>query len=198
MTVSYVTSDELKATLSITETFADDDIDRAVFAASRAIDNIARRRFYPDNDAAQVRYYTPHSARIVKTDDLVTITSVQTGPGDGTFPWTLAVDTQYVAEPLNAAADGWPWTRLCATHYCQFPRARKSVRVTGKFGWATTPAAVEQATSILASKLLKRAREAPLGVFTVGGFDTVGVARIARGDPDVMMLIGAYERKLMR
>jgi hypothetical protein len=114
--------------------------------------------------------------------------------GDGTFEETLTVNTDYVAHPLNAATDGWPWDRLelhplsSATFYPQYPR---SIQVTGKFGWATVPYPIVQATTILTHKLLRRAREAPFGILAFGEGDS---ARIARTDPDVAMLIAPYMR----
>lgn len=52
----YVDADELKATLNLNQTtFADDDIDRAIAAASRAIDGYKGRRFYR---STETRYYT--------------------------------------------------------------------------------------------------------------------------------------------
>jgi hypothetical protein len=68
-----------------------------------------------------------------------------------------------------------------------FPR---SVRVTGQFGWSEVPEAVKSATVILATKLVRRAREAPFGVVSIG-LDG-GAMRIARTDPDVMFLLGEY------
>lgn len=178
------------------ETFADADISAALEAASRGIDGVCDRRFYADSDASQVRYYTPLSGRMVSIDDCVTITSVYTDTsGDGTFASQLTSVTDYIANPLNAAADGWPWTRLelnpQSANY--FPVQPRSVEVTGKFGWTAVPAPVVEATTILASALLKRAREAPFGVVTVG-LDAGAAMRIARNDPHVMFLLGPYVR----
>ena len=49
-----------------------------------------------------------------------------------------------------------------------------------------------QATLLLASKLMKRAREAPFGVVTAG-FDVGAAIRIGR-DPDVALLVQDYVR----
>ena len=192
----YVELEQVKHTLELSgTTFGDDDIRAAIHAASRAIDQACDRRFYPDADAAQVRYYTPRSHRVCMIDDAATLTTVKVDTdGDGTFEETLTVNTDYVAHPLNAAADGWPWDRLelhplsSATFYPQYPR---SIQVTGKFGWATVPHPIVQATTILAHKLMRRAREAPFGILAFGEGDS---ARIARTDPDVAMLIAPYMR----
>lgn len=194
---TYATAGDLKSTLSLQgDSFADPDIALAISAASRGIDKVTHRRFYADANATQVRYYTPTSRRLVVIDDLVTLTSLQTGPGDNTFPTTLTLHSQFEMEPLNAAADARPWTKLRAVS-ASFPAARRSVKVTGKFGWAAVPDEITQATTLLASKLVKRAREAPFGV-VIGFGDGGEVARIARMDPDVAMLVGPYVRPLVR
>ena len=195
MANEYASSSELKATLSLSnETFADDDIALALTAASRAVDSVCDRRFWADANANQIRYYTPQAADRVWVDDVVTLTevAVDTG-GDGTFSETWTANTDYIAEPLNAAADGWPWTslhvhprssRYLPTYY---PR---SVRVTGKFGWSAVPEPVEQATKIVAAKLVKRSREAPFGVIAAGELPM----RIAQNDPDVQLLLAQFVR----
>lgn len=190
----YLTADELKSTLSLSTSTADVDISAAIIAASRAIDGICRRRFYPDADANQVRYYTPDQSRWVETDDIVTLTSLKTDD-DGTFAfantWTL--NTDFIVEPLNAAADGDPYTAVRALPsgaFVFYPSLARSVKVTGKFGWAVVPDEVVQATTILAARLFKIAREAPLGIISWEG----GAVYIGRSDPGIMGLIGPLIR----
>lgn len=198
MANEYATSSELKATLAMTgESFADADIALALTAASRGIDNVCGRRFWADEDADQVRYYNPEAPGCLRIDDLVELTELATDPaGDGSFENVWTLNTDVILEPLNAPADGRPWTELRAHPLgayrfpCGYPR---SVRVTGKFGWAAVPDQVKEATLILASKLMRRAREAPFGVVAVG-LEQGGAMRIARADPDVMFLIGSFIR----
>lgn len=190
----YATSAELKATLELTgATFADPDIALALEAASRGIDRLCGRRFYPDPDANQTRYYTPEHPGLLRIDDLITLTSLATDPAsDGTFADTWTLDTDFVLAPLNAQADGEPWTEIHVRRtgsYRWACGAGRSVRVTGRFGWAAVPVGVKQATVIVASKLMRRAREAPFGVIAVG-LESGGAMRIARSDPDVMFLVG--------
>jgi hypothetical protein len=72
----YVTLAALKATLSITATTWNDDLTAAIAAASRAIDEECGRRFYADDDATSIRYYTPSVASHLTIDDLAALTSV--------------------------------------------------------------------------------------------------------------------------
>lgn len=195
----YVTRTALKGTLTLAnETFADDDIDLALEAASRAIDEHCGRRFYPDSDAAQVRYFSALEDGIVRVDDLVTLTTLKTDPDrDGVFEYTWAA-TDYALGPVNALAEGRPYTEIQRLPYGSyyFPTYYPAtIQVTGKFGWAAAPPAVKAATSILATRLLKRMREAPLGVV---GFGMDGATvRVSSTDPDVGMLLAPFVRKVL-
>lgn len=191
----YVDLATLKATLNLTgQTFADADIQSAITAASRAIDQQTSRRFYPDADAEQERKFWPLNPGFALIDDLCEFTSLAY-QGD---PWTI--ETDFYLEPINAAADDRPWTgiRTIARPFIYTLAERATgwagfdgrITVTGKWGWAEAPAEIVQATSILASRLLRRAREAPFAV--VGGIDGEAI-RLAKLDPDVAMLISPYE-----
>lgn len=198
----YVQLDDLKATLDLaTETFADADITRAIAAASRAIEDICARRFWLDADAEQVRYYTARSRKLLEVDDLVVLTSLLTDSnGDGVFEQTWAVNSDFVLEPLNAAADIEPYTaiRRHPNGSFRFPGSLpRGVKVTGQFGWPAVPDGIVEATGILATRLLRRSREAPFGVIGFALEQGAAVASLARNDPDVMMLAGPYIRILM-
>lgn len=195
-TTSYVTVEQLKASLTLTgQTFADADIQTAISAAARTIDAQTGRRFYPDADAQQTRMFWPLNPGFCLIDDLSTFTSLNY-QGD---TWTLGSD--FYLEPMNAAADGRPYTgiRTIARPFIYTLAERAPgwagfdgrITVVGKWGWATTPPEIVEATSILASRLLRRAREAP---FAVVGAGIEGEAiRLAKMDPDVAMLIAPYE-----
>lgn len=190
----YTTLAALKSTLDLTGTsFADSDLSAAITAASRAIDQQCGRRFYPDTDANQVRTYLPVNAGYAVIDDLCTFTSLQQPTGT---TWTLGTD--FYLEPQNAAADGRPWTaiRTIARPFI-FPLSQMTsgwagfdgrLTVTGQFGWSATPPEIVEATTILAARLVQRARSAPFGVVT--GIDQI--VRLSRLDPDVSMLISPY------
>lgn len=190
----YVTTDALKATLSLTgETFADGDLEVAVSAASRNIDNLCSRTF-AEGDCATSRVYSPEHADQVEIDDLCHLTALHTDPaGDGTFSDAWVLDQDFVLGPVNAQADGRPWTTIIIRRSGRWlPVGSRTVRVTGQFGWPDIPDEIRLATTVLASKLLRRAREAPFGVITLGLEG--GAVRVARTDPDVMALIAPYMR----
>lgn len=194
----YVTVAELKETLGLTgQTFADADLALVLSAAARDIDEACGRRFYLDDDATSVRYYSPDSARRLMIDDLVDLTSLKLDrDGDGVYEETWTDGTDFVLEPLNAATDGWPYESVARRVVSgqSFPVGyEKSVEVTGQFGWPAVPDTIRAATSILASRLFKRSREAPFGIVTVGA-DVGAAMRLARTDPDVASLISPYRK----
>lgn len=198
----YVTRAELKTMLNLTgETYADADIDVAVEAASRAIDNYKRSRFYP---TTETRYYSAESYdEWIAIDDLVAVTSVSVDTdGNGTYDTSWVEVTDYVLDPPNAPLEGQPRRklRLLGQAGRSFPSYRNSIRVVGSFGWTVTPVVVRQAARILAARLLKRGRETPYGILLVTG-DAVAAARLGRIDPDVAFLLdnlpGSRQRLLV-
>src|SRR6266566_6630773 len=193
---TYMSVEELKDSLSLQgQSFADPDLQRALAAASRAIDQQTGRRFYPDS-VDQTRKFVPMNPGYVSIDDLSSFTSLTAQGGT----WTL--DTDFYLEPINAVAEGNAWTGI-RTIWKPFlwdaqsvgpsaPGPDARVSVTGKFGWATAPPEIVEATGILSARLLSRAREAAFGVLGIG-LDGTAV-RIISTDPDVASLIQPYIR----
>jgi hypothetical protein len=196
MASDYCTISELKATLSLTgESYADPDLSLAITAASRTIEQMTDRRFYEDTDANQIRYYTPTGAFRVDIDDAVTVTALATDwSGAQTFTQSWTVNHDYILTPLNAAADGEPYTAIEVMPRSglympwDYPR---SVRVTGQFGWPAVPEPIKQATMMLASRLVKQVREAPFGI---AGFGDGVAVRLAGADPVIGSMLERYQR----
>src|SRR5690348_2757630 len=139
------------------------------------------RRFWLDPDDV-TRTYTANSARMCAVDDLAFLTSVTS---NGT-----AVDDS-ILEPLNAHADGKPYLWL-TSRYDRFSCDPAAIEVTGRFGWPEVPIQAEQFVQIIASKLVKRTREAPFGMVNAG---IEGAAvRLAREDPDCSLLVARLRR----
>ncbi len=189
----------LKNTLSMSGTqFADPDLQKALSAASRAIDQMCERRFYT-TVADETRYFSPRNAGWLDAGDIVSITTLKSDSSGGTtFASTWTANTDYVLEPLNAALEtpAEPYTLICRHPNSglwfpsDFPR---SVQIVGKFGWSTVPVEIEEATTIVAAQLVQRARMAPFGVLAVG-LDQASAVRISRVDPQVASLIEPYVR----
>jgi hypothetical protein len=190
----YITVTEFKATAELIGfSFADNDIAPAISAASRGIDEYCGRRFYPDADTTAVRYYSPTRPRTLNIDDLIALGTVQADiDADGTFETTWILNRDYLLEPLNAAADAKPyeWIRVHPASNQRFPVWPRSIKVTGQFGWTAVPPTVKEATTIMATRLLRRARDAPFGVVGLG-IDQTAI-RIGRTDPDVGFLLDNF------
>lgn len=196
MSSNYLTLTEWKTTAEmIGFSFADNDAELAISAASRGVDQYTGRRFYPDSSASTVRYYTPQNGNVLDIDDLIVCATVQTDwDGDSVFENTWTANTDYLLEPFNAAAEAKPYERLRVhpSSSLRFPGWPRSVAITGQWGWAAVPDPVKTATSILAARLLKRTREAPFGVVGLGP-DMVAV-RISVTDPDIAFLLRPYQK----
>lgn len=195
----YISSDQLKASLSMQgQTFADEDISIAKSTASRVVDDITERRFWADDDATQIRYYTPRSLYRVDIDDLITLTAVDVDRNrDGVFETALTLHTHFELEPLNAAADDRPFEQLVFTAAGQsriYGCSGRSIRVTGRFGWPALPAEVQSITKLLATRYLNRQRGSAVFGMVTAGQDSAAIARIARSDPDVMNALSRVTR----
>jgi len=187
----YVELDDLKSWVRIgsTDTLDDSELSTALIAAESAVDDYCGRRFDADASAT-ARLFVSGRTDVVTVDDMLEApTLVETRSGT---TWTAVTDFQL--EPLNGVVDGvggWPYWRLRATESTLWPTDfEAAVRVTAKWGWPAVPSKVKQAVLIGAHRLVKR-RESPEGLL---GFETAGVERIGRLDPDLPFLVGAYRR----
>lgn len=186
---TYASSMDLAGYLRVDDGVDEDEMVLALAAASRAVDSTCRRQF---GQASGSRVYTarPESGRwVVDTDDLVSVSAVATDTDlDGGF---ATVVTGMVPGPVNAPADGHPYTRL--TSRAEISLALDAVRVTGVFGWESVPDVVCQATLVQASRFMAR-RDSPFGV--AGSPETGSELRLlSRVDPDVAVMLQPYTRR---
>jgi len=180
----YISASELKDTLGITKGYADIDVQDAVTAASRAVDDHCRQSFFL-GPAAETRTFTPIAEDYLMIDPASTITTVTV---QGT---AITLGTNYSKQPANAALIGQPWNLLRSLNGYAFPRGiPDSVTVLGQFGWATVPAQVRIATKIMAARYLLRPRQAVFGVAGIG-LDS-GAAAISTFDPDVEAILEPF------
>jgi hypothetical protein len=199
----YLTRAQLKATLQITGTASDADVDLAISAASRAVEEYKRLnggrsvRFYP---TVETRYYSPKwDAVTLDIDDIAGVVSVKVDrTRNFTYSETWTAGTHFVMEPANNPLEGKPQRTLVRLPLANsfFPQNPQSVSVTGTFGWASTPYLVTEAATILAARLYQR-RNAPFGILAVG-IDSGTAARLPRTDPDVVQLLDAVDSNVPR
>lgn len=198
--MAYASLAELRAWVGIPVADTDDDerLTLALAAAESAVDAYCGRSFSVDA-AAVARTFESLTGSVVHIDPVATLTGlvVETDDDDdGTYETTWTVDTDFRAEPANAAAQGSPWTRLVASGSKVFPTSNRyfpGVRVTAKYGWpAAVPAPVKQATLIQAAFLWGR-KDSRFGV--AGSPEFGNELRVESAlDRTAQALLGPYRR----
>jgi hypothetical protein len=190
----YADLDDLKASLSLTDSRNDAELTRALDAASRHVENWCHRQFNRADVAVPQLYRPSRSGRLAVSDIWTTdglVVEVDTA-GDGGFATTWASD-DYVLEPLNGTVDGvsgWPYSEIYASTY-SFPCSRQArVRVTAKYGWEAVPPPIKSATLALATDLFKL-KDAAFGV--TGGTGEFAAPMRVRENALVVALLEPYQ-----
>jgi hypothetical protein len=192
----YATLAELKSYLKIEDSMEDTLLEHIVEAASRSIDRIANRRFYLDSSAS-ARTYRPSDLLRVFVDDFGSTSGlvVKTDPNSaGVYQTTLVVNTDFITEPVNAAAKGRPWNYITIVSGESFSlptNYRPQVEVTARWGWPSVPDDINQATLILSADLYKR-KDSIGGVL---GLSELGAIRMSPLGRDITAMVRAYKRE---
>jgi len=194
----YTTLADVRNSLQIQDSIDDAEIEAAILAASRMIDDYCQRFFYQEGSLAfpATRYYTAVSPWYVETDDIVQITELACDPDfDQSYAqiWnttTPPLDVMY--EPVNNPQKGWPYTRVLAIGSYVFPYFfPQTVRISGIFGFPEVPYEVQLACKLQAARLFVR-KQSPFGI---AGSVELGTVRLnSRLDPDVEMLLKTFRR----
>lgn len=192
----YASVEELRAQFSDdSQNLPEALLQRALKAASRAIDDYTGRRFWQDPTAV-ARTFAPRYCDRADVDDISTtsglIVAVDSGL-DGTYASTWTLGSDFVLRPSNATVLGRAYNRIVLLSGVTFPASdgRDVLRITAKWGWPVIPDQVNEACILRAASLFKR-RESIDGV---SGFGDFGVVRISgRMDPDVAALLNPFCR----
>ena len=201
VTNGYVSLPEFKRYLPLHDAIDDGEIEGAINAASRWVDQYCQRHFWKTAVGTARVFEPPHDRRLLRFgsfNDAVSITAVKSDEdGDGTFETTWA-STDYELLPLTptSAPEQRPYTQLRSTGSAQwFPWLACTgrlarIEITGQWGWPEIPIAVHQACLIQASRIFKR-RNSPEGV-TGWGSDYGPIRVTVRADPDVTAMLAPY------
>jgi hypothetical protein len=194
--MSYATLSEFKAAVGITDTTDDTALQSVLDATDTLIDLYCDRKT-GFGTASETRFYTAEDYEYVLTDDLVSVTTLQTDDdANGTYETTWTAGTDYVLAPRNAALDGFPYTEIdtSVTWPRNFPKdVYLGVRVVGVFGFPSVPAAVKQAEIIQAGAVWN-SRTAPFGV--IGSADLGGILRMSRAlHPEAALILEPYRKR---
>lgn len=192
ITNGYATLAQVKSALRITDNVDDSLLEMAIESASRAIDQYTNRNFY--NAGTAVRYYAPDDSLNVTIDDMVSLVSLQTMSDDEQVYDTTWASTDYQLEPLNGIVDGisQPYTHIRAVGDYTYLTldGEATIKVTGVWGWNSTPIQVTQACVIQSSRIFKRL-DSPLGIIS----GELGSMRVgSQLDPDVRQLIESLRK----
>jgi hypothetical protein len=211
----YVGIEEFKKTLELAGTsFIDYDADIAIEAASRGVEEAFGGPWTLGPDGEE-RYYTRATPRELSLGDAIKITSIDLdfslddvylsagsmdddwpfAGGGGTYSTNLP-SSSYMLLPVNPkhglvadGGNGEPYRSLMLSRGAvirRFPRGTGAIRVTGQFGWETVPAGVKWTVQLLATRLIRRTREAPFGIIALGLEGAVARVREMTRDPDVI------------
>jgi hypothetical protein len=194
--MSYATLSEFKAAVGITDSTDDTALQSVLDATDTLIDLYCDRKT-GFGTASETRYYTAEDWEYVLTDDLVSVTTLQTDDdANGTYETTWTSGTDYVLAPRNAALDGFPYTEIdtSVTWPRNFPKdVYLGVKVVGVFGFPAVPAAVKQAEIIQAGAVWN-SRTAPFGV--IGSADLGGILRMSRAlHPEAALILEPYRKR---
>jgi hypothetical protein len=160
----YITLADLKGYLKIdlSKVAQDVQLQDAINSASNEINDHCGRQF-GKADSLSARHYQPESRWSLMVDDFYDATGL-----------TIAYETSYGVysdpilplptdlRPLDGVMDGqpgWPYNEIRGN----FAYAGSMVRVTALWGWAAVPAAIKQATLIVAAQTFRLA-DTPLGI----------------------------------
>jgi hypothetical protein len=194
--MSYATLSEFKAAVGITDT-VDDSALQAVLDATDTLIDLYCDRKTGFGTATETRYYTAEDWEYVLTDDLVSVTTLQTDDdANGTYETTWTSGTDYVLAPRNAALDGFPYTEIdtSVTWPRNFPKdVYLGVKVVGVFGFPSVPAAVKQA-EIIQANAVWASRVSPYAI--VGSADLGGILRMSRAlHPEAALILEPYRKR---
>ena len=194
--MSYATLAQFKAAVGITDSTDDTALQNVLDATDTLIDLHCDRKT-GFGTASETRYYTAEDYQYVLTDDLVSVTTLQTDDdANGTYETTWTSGTDFVLAPVNSALDGFPYTEIdtSVSWPRNFPKdVYRGVKVVGVFGFPSVPAAVVQAEIIQANAVWS-SRTAAFAI--VGSADLGGILRMSRAlHPEAALILEPYRKR---
>lgn len=195
-TTIYITVDELKQRMNISDNATDAALLSVITAASRQVDGYTGRFFGKLGvDAPITKRFIASEPTILRISDAVSVASVAADLY-GTRTFTGVFDpADYELAPYGASVSNEPYTRIeffpptLSTTYALQVGPSYSVAVAGVWGWPAIPDPVVQATALQAHRLWTR-QSAPFGV---SGSNEMGQVRaLTKIDPDLELLLNQY------
>lgn len=184
---AYATLDSLREYVDPPDDASDNLLSDILVRATGIIDARCGRSFFrdPQVTGTTTKTFDVGATTKVISADIVSLTSVSYATATG-ISYTVAGGTDWYLQPANPAP-GWPYEELVVSDVGTIPYwygGYRTVQVTGVFGWASVPAAIEGATLALAGELYYRGR----------GGRTVGL-EFGRLPSEVEVAVEAYKRR---
>tara|TARA_Y100000004_G_scaffold100064_1_gene112196 strand:- start:1597 stop:2172 length:576 start_codon:yes stop_codon:yes gene_type:complete len=187
--------------IGLSGTSQDTNLDNAINASSRLIDQITGRIFFK-SESVQVKFFTPKNEYVLDVPDIATTTGliVQLDTtDDGSHNKTITLDTDFYLKPLDVVdLDGdndIPYQTLVILDRRSSerfdPDIVKNVKITATWGFNAVPDAIKQACLLQSSRLWKR-KDSPFS--TYGSGDTGERELFQKMDPDAKTLVKPYIR----
>lgn len=181
MGIWYATREDVKRALDSAETARNNgQVDRAIGAASRSVEGLLKRRFYPEaatryKDWPNDQYARPWRLWLDK-DELISVTTLTAGG-------VVVPAADYFLEPAN---DGPPYTHIeidlaSTAAFSSGDTHQRAIEITGVFGYS----ADEEAAGQLAEAL-----DASETAVDVTDSEAIGVGDIIKVDSERMIVTG--------
>jgi hypothetical protein len=146
----YVTLDELKDWLNITDDLDDDNLSARITAASRQVDEDCNRPGdgFGVATVASARVYKPMNVEVLLTDDISTTTGLVVEVG-WSSSYSALDSSVYELRPENCHARGVPGNVIARIYgywpvfYGPLGYVQQRVRVTALWGWPSVPAPIK-------------------------------------------------------
>ena len=190
--MSYCTPDEVLQRIGHADATDSDLIERitsAIPAAAAMIDSDTGRVFA---SSTATRVFAPEYSDVLYVPDFTEITALRVDDNDdGVFETTITA-ADYELDTVSDQA-GWPFDtiRLLGRTFPSGGRRRRRVEIEAEWGWADVPEPINQACSLMASRIAQRSSAA---LFGVQSFGDAGASMIRSKDPDYLNLIGPYRK----
>jgi hypothetical protein len=182
VTVWYATREDVKSALDTAETARNNaTVDRAIEAASRAIDGMMHRRFYPEIATRYFPWPNWQYAQVwrlwLERDELISVTSLVSGG-------TTIPAADYFLEPVNL---GPPYTSVeidlsSTSGFSAGSTHQRAIAITGTFGYSADSEDVGTLAAAVSSSSVT--------TIDVSDSSAIGVGHLIKVDSERMTVTG--------
>jgi hypothetical protein len=188
---------DVKQRLGITDTTDDEWLAEQIAAVTDEIETITGRRLRPDPASGTKTIYLDYTGdgytlwlpRGVRSLTYVGAASTDQ-PDAGTGTYTEITSGVYIDPPEHMRSPGWPGTRVTigTTSGFRFYPGRRTVKLTGAFGWAAVPASVRAIAELCVVSAYRGRSSGGASSYTIG----------AEGERTYNRLLTAADMKTLR